>query len=918
MRLALSAICAFALLSPAAVAGDYTVYACRSDDSGQNSSWRASASSSHVTAYSDGCGSSGGGLVARAGVEATGSLAAAFDSATWRFDAPAGSSISQVSLSGRLYRASGGRWGVGLSDQGGNYLLGGISADAMAWESGGYVTVATPASTTLYFGVICANGSGCPTSSTGQPAWGYSRARADLYGARVRISDTTPPSIGPVRGSLVGGTWVGGPASVGFDASDSVGVASQSFAVAGLSRSDAKACNYSTAAPCPTPTGADFTVDTRSIPDGAQTLTLSATDTAGNLGSSSTTVYIDNNVPGPPSQPVLQGAPASSWRSENGFSLTYENPSRAGGAPLTSHDVQVCPTDTSGNVDTSACSFDNRPGAPGADAVTLPRAGRFRMRVRVNDFLYAGAWGPWSDVLRFDDIPPGSPSVAFPASWVNARLAAGGLGLSTAAARTPVSGISGYIISGLGAGDLRIEASSTGAASLLYALLPEGETRLSVRALSGSGLLTDPEAGVAGTVRKDTVAPNLSVTGAPDTGATVAREVTLAASGSDPVSGMAPAPADRPVTDGAFVAFTAPGGAITRIRGGYGEITPGEGRKSFAITATDTAGNESPATQVAYTQDTRVPTGGLLPAPAEAPASIRFLVSESCAGTATVELSSSPGEWSALPTVLSDGVASARVPSAIWAGEAPYTLRAGVTDCAGNQATLDRWAAGPLEGQPIGQLTPPRRTKTTARAAIARQGRGAHASSTRRTLTGIVRTADGRPLAGAQVLVETQPRATGQRWRTAATATSSRSGRLSEAIENRHSQLIRISVAETDLLAPSFSNVVTTSVKASSSISARPRRLGNGRRVTISGRLRGGYVPRSFEISLYGRSPGSRSWVPVRTPVAVARSGRWKVSYRFSRTRVRTTYRFRVRIPSRPDYPFARGYSSSRAVTVVP
>ena len=914
----IGAICVFA---PAASAGEYTVYSCRADESSRNSSWSPSANSSHVTAYSDGCGSGGGGLVARSGVEPPGSIASAFDSATWRFDAPAGASVSQVALSGRAYRASGGRWGVGLSDQGGTYQLGGISSDAMAWESNGWATIATPGSTTLYFGVICASGTGCPTTSTGQPTWGYARARADLYGARVRVTDTGAPSVGSVRGSLVSGTWTGGVASVGFDASDSVGVARQAFSVSGAGREELKSCDFTRPAPCPTQTGSDFGVDTRTIPDGERTLTLTATDTAGNPASWTGTVYIDNNTPGAPSQPQLQGADPSRWRSANGFTLAYENPSRAGGAPLTSHDIQVCPTSPDGTVDPTSCTFANRPGAPGTDSVNLPAPGRYRFRVRVDDALYSGAWSPWSDVLRFDDVSPATPSVAFPAGWINADSAKGSLSMSPpASSPIPVSGISGYRVTGASAeGVTWVGASSAGVGLLPYFSLDEGRTELSVVAVSGSGVETPASRPALGTVRKDTGSPTLTVTGVPTLGATVPYVVTLSATGSDSVSGMDGAPPDRPAADGGFVAFRSPGGAPTVFRGAEGRLSPGEGGQSVTITATDVAGNASVPAQAIYTQDTRVPTGGLLLPEPGAASAIRFLVSESCAGETSIEISTAPGEWTPLPTGLSDGIATAKVPGTIWDNEVPYTLRALVTDCAGNQATLSRWAAGPSNGQPIGQLQPPKRARTTIRATVSAPSRSSKASTARtRVVRAQVRGANGEPVGGAKVTFETQPRAAGAQWQIIASEMTSRSGAASRSIPNTCSQRIRVTISGDDVFAPSTSNVAQTTVHASSSITARPTKLRNGRRLTLSGKLSGGHVPGGLELTLYGKGPRGRSWVPVRSPVTVSRSGRWKTTYRFTSTRTRTAYRFRVRIPSRPDYPFASGYSRSRTVTVAP
>ncbi|MFM9126292.1 MAG: hypothetical protein ACKOTA_01750, partial [Solirubrobacterales bacterium] len=512
----------------------------------------------------------------------------------------------------------------------------------------------------------------------------------------------------------------------------------------------------------------------------------------------------------------------------------------------------------------------------------------------------------------------GTPSVVFPERWINAAAASGGLEISTSPAGTPVSGMASYVVGGLPGGERSITPAVGGTALLPYSLVAEGSTALTIRAVSGAGLITDPGRQATGTVRKDTIPPNLSVTGAPDPGQSVSYPVTLAASAADGVSGMAGAPANQPVTDGGYVSFTPAGAQAIRFRGDTGRVSPGDGRQSIAIFAADVAGNLSQETRVSYTQDTRVPAGGLLLPPTEAPSEIRFRVEEDCPGTATVQISESPGSWDSLPTTLDDGLAASRVPDGVMNAETPYTLRALVTDCAGNSATLDRWADGPLAGQPIGQIKPPRRTRTSASASMKTPKRGASAASARPTVTGYVRGPDGRPLAGIRVLFQTQPRATGQPWETVASAETSAAGKVSRSLPSPCSQLIRIAVPETALLAPSTSNVLRTTVRATSSISAKPSRLRNGRRVTLRGRVRGGFVPSRFEISLYGRAPGSRSWVPVRTPVAVSRSGRRSAAYRFTRTRARSLYRFRVRIPARPDYPFSSGYSSVRNVTVLP
>ena len=93
--------------------------------------------------------------------------------------------------------------------------------------------------------------------------------------------------------------------------------------------------------------------------------------------------------------------------------------------------------------------------------------------------------------------------------------------------------------------------------------------------------------------------------------------------------------------------------------------------------------------------------------------------------------------------------------------------------------------------------------------------------------------------------------------------------------------------------------------------------LRNGSAARFSGRVLGGFLPAGGrELELQGYNPLRGRWQPVRTSgLRSDGQGNWHASYRFSATRGTVRYRFRLRVPPRPDHPFANGYS--RALTVI-
>ncbi len=918
-------VLASAVTASPAFAGSYDVSACMADERGANLSWASSSSSVDLPSYSGGCsGATADGLVARAAARPTGGSVPAFGAASWQFDAPAGTTIGHADLSLRLYRYGGGqtdRWGVGIGDETGAYLLGGIGQSALASGSrGSYFALTVANRTSLRLGVVCANGGGCSVQATDVAGAGYSRARTDLYGARVRINDPTTVVLSAKAGALwTSSAWLSGRQPLSFTATDNVGVASLGASVGAERRVVDSSCDYARAAPCPDSRNFAASFDTAELADGAHTVTISAEDSGGNESSDGRQVLVDNTPPGAPGPPQLSGAPPPTWRTVNDFTLSYTNPSKAGGAPLNSRDVQICAATADGAIDPGDCSVEGRSGAPGIDAITVPRVGRFKMRVRVNDELFKGQWSVWSPLLLFDDSAAGTPIVRFPAGWVNRERIATPLTIEPPSqiARPP-SGYAAYRITVDGGPPITVAASGSGqAGSFAIATLTDGRRDLNIVAVTGAGLVTPALLAARGAVEKDVVPPILVVSGAPAHGAFVTTEVTFAMHATDVTSGMAAAVPPAPVAAGGYVATLVDRAGAKFAGGAQAQISPGEGEHLVQSYAVDVAGNPSAVQSFAYTQDTEPPSGGLRPIRADHPALLDFFIDERCVGRASIEISTAPGAWSPLRTSESFQRASALVPAEVWEPRTPYTVRAVVSDCAGNSAILTDWYGGSRSGTPIGTITPPPRAVVVAKAQVAPlpHSGGASAAATRR-VTVFVRDRSGDALADLPVRFETEPWMTPSRWEPVGSSRTDAKGRATASATAHHSLRIRAVIPGSELRDQAVSNVVYATRLAATTITVSRRTVRAGHGTTVRGRMRGGLIPRGgFEIVLYGRGPRSRGWVPIRTDVDVSGGGYWSSAYRFLHSS-HGSFQFRVRPPNRPDYPFRSAFSPSVRVRV--
>ncbi len=227
----------------------------------------------------------------------------------------------------------------------------------------------------LTLGVVCQapTEQECVTGATEHKVW------AAMYGTKVTLADPTPPTLSSPSGALWGpgeaGGFHKGIESVDVSAEDvGGGVASIVLAADGRSVETYTApCNFTFARPCVPSTGTQtLTLPTTALSDGTHTLTLVATDAAGNQSAvASKQITVDNGAPPPPTG--LAATPTQTGGST--FTVTWANPSGQV-APIAAATYQFCPVNGSG-----ACSAPTAAPAGGPATVTVPGPGSWSLAV---------------------------------------------------------------------------------------------------------------------------------------------------------------------------------------------------------------------------------------------------------------------------------------------------------------------------------------------------------------------------------------------------------------------------------------------------------------------------------------------------------------------------------------------------------
>lgn len=415
------ALAAWASPTPASAAGSYQVSACNFAPEAANNSWRWATNdpaqpphyAEHVNCPYE-LGGSGGKADQEGGLSTTDALglssgATPGTSAGWTFTARAGTTITGLTYERYIGHSLDPKnsWSPALRVDG-SIVPGETCLDTVENEETCSVgeppgTGGEPARITglsaheLSLGIVCQAPAEeeCVTGAKLYAVW------TAMYGATVTLSDPTPPTLSAPSGALWSAAgFHKGTESVAVSAQDAGGgVASIVLAVDGHPVETYTApCNFTFAQPCPSSTGTQtLSLATNQLADGKHTLTLLATDAAGNQSNiASQEITVDNSAPAAPVG--LAATPTQAGSST--FTVTWSNP-QGQLAPITGALYQVCPASGSG-----ACSAPASAPAAGPATVTVPGPGGWSIAVWLSNA--AGNASP-ANAARTTVVVPSKP-----------------------------------------------------------------------------------------------------------------------------------------------------------------------------------------------------------------------------------------------------------------------------------------------------------------------------------------------------------------------------------------------------------------------------------------------------------------------------------------------------------------------------
>lgn len=303
--------------------------------------------------------------------------------AGWRFNVPAGTSISEIRLDS--YITGGRSWASEVRVHGGpgQNNVTQVMASCFAQENCGKdasYTTGGGLTGSVVARVLCVDDDGCPN--------GYARPRAsiDIAGSAITLEDPSPPTVGiAAGGSLTSEGWHGGTRTLVISANDNTGIRAVRALIDGdgrYSSTNALPCDYGKPVPCTNHGAAPVNVDLRGLPDGQHAVAAQAEDASGNPASSAAaTINVDNMAPLAPRRARLTGGRV--WRASNNFTVAWRNPPQAF-APIAGANWRICPQ---GAPDTSASCRSGTLASLNLDrlALRVPGPGAWRVRLWLYD-----------------------------------------------------------------------------------------------------------------------------------------------------------------------------------------------------------------------------------------------------------------------------------------------------------------------------------------------------------------------------------------------------------------------------------------------------------------------------------------------------------------------------------------------------
>jgi hypothetical protein len=393
----IAALAAVALLivalPSAADAGTYNVTACNAAPSGVNNSWEPfNTDPTHLQTHLSCPYTTNQGQQANQenGISTTDILelpngAQAGAEAGWALTAPGGTIITAITYQ-RMLSTLDQNWvpalradGTILPEQTCTPPISGSCLTGSGPGGENQAALTGLSAHTLTLGLRCTAPTGQQCITGGEH---FHAAVATMYSATVTLTDPTPPTLNTPTGALwepgAHDSFHKGTESVTVSAQD-VGGGVQSIVLAADGHpveTYSAPCNFTFVQPCPLSTGQQtLTLPTSELSDGAHTLTITATDAAGNESEVATQQITVANEP-PPSPTNLIAVPIQTGGST--FNVTWTNPADI--APITEATYQICPANGLG---TCAEPLPAPPDGPAT--VTVPGPGLWTLAVWLYD-----------------------------------------------------------------------------------------------------------------------------------------------------------------------------------------------------------------------------------------------------------------------------------------------------------------------------------------------------------------------------------------------------------------------------------------------------------------------------------------------------------------------------------------------------